>query len=121
MHEKLVDITEGRGKPEDMEVLEDLSRDIIATSLCGLGQTAPNPILTTLRYFKHEYEEHINDKYCRAGVCTDLVTFYIVPEECKGCGACAGACRSGAEGLHLSHNFWYGFRGQVAGKQRPFF
>ena len=71
----LTDITEGRGKESDMETLEDLGRDIIAASLCGLGQTAPNPVLTTLKYFRNEYESHIKDKWCRAGVCRNLTTF----------------------------------------------
>jgi NADH:ubiquinone oxidoreductase subunit F (NADH-binding)/(2Fe-2S) ferredoxin len=92
----LTDITEGKGTEKDMETLEDLSRDIIATSLCGLGQTAPNPVLTTLRYFKHEYESHIIDKWCRAGVCRDLATFWIDEKLCKGCGACMRACPSKA-------------------------
>ncbi|RME69833.1 MAG: NADH-quinone oxidoreductase subunit NuoF, partial [Nitrospirae bacterium] len=73
--DKLIDITEGRGREGDIELLEDLAREIIKTSLCGLGQTAPNPVLTTIRYFRHEYEEHIKDKYCRSGVCRDLCTF----------------------------------------------
>jgi NADH:ubiquinone oxidoreductase subunit F (NADH-binding)/(2Fe-2S) ferredoxin/ferredoxin len=92
MHDKLVDITEGRGKPEDIDLLVDISKDIITASLCGLGQTAPNPVLSTIRYFRKEYEEHIHDGYCRAGVCTDLVTFLIDAEKCVGCGACARAC-----------------------------
>ncbi len=92
----LTDITEGKGTEKDMETLEDLARDIIATSLCGLGQTAPNPVLTTLRYFKHEYESHIIDKWCRAGVCRDLATFWIDEKLCKGCGACMRACPSKA-------------------------
>jgi NADH:ubiquinone oxidoreductase subunit F (NADH-binding)/(2Fe-2S) ferredoxin/Pyruvate/2-oxoacid:ferredoxin oxidoreductase delta subunit len=96
LHDMLSDITEGRGTEKDMETLEDLSRDIIATSLCGLGQTAPNPVLTTLRYFRHEYESHIIDKWCRAGVCRDLATFWIDEKLCKGCGACMRACPSKA-------------------------
>jgi NADH:ubiquinone oxidoreductase subunit F (NADH-binding)/(2Fe-2S) ferredoxin len=92
MLDKVTDITEGRGKPEDVENLQDLSRDIITTSLCGLGQTAPNPVLTTIKYFKDEYDSHINDGWCKAGVCKDLVTFYIDEESCKGCGACRRIC-----------------------------
>jgi NADH:ubiquinone oxidoreductase subunit F (NADH-binding)/(2Fe-2S) ferredoxin/ferredoxin len=96
MLDKLIDLTEGKGKPGDIELLGDLSEDIIATSLCGLGKSAPNPVLTTIRYFRHELEEHINDGYCRAGVCRSLVTFYIDEEACKACGACKRACPVGA-------------------------
>jgi NADH:ubiquinone oxidoreductase subunit F (NADH-binding)/(2Fe-2S) ferredoxin len=92
MHDKLVDITEGRGKPEDVEVLGDFCHDIITTSLCGLGQTAPNPVLTTIKYFRDEYESHIHDRWCKAGVCRDLVTFYVDEETCKGCQACKRVC-----------------------------
>jgi NADH:ubiquinone oxidoreductase subunit F (NADH-binding)/(2Fe-2S) ferredoxin len=95
MLDKITDITEGRGKPEDIENLQDLSRDIINTSLCGLGQTAPNPVLTTIKYFEEEYHQHIVDGWCVAGVCSDLVTFYI-DEECRGCGACKRVCPSDA-------------------------
>jgi len=92
----LTDITQGKGREEDMATLEDLSRDIIATSLCGLGQTAPNPILSTLRYFRDEYESHIRDKWCKAGVCRDLTMFWIDEKLCKACGACLRACPSKA-------------------------
>jgi len=92
----LADITKGKGKEGDIETLEDLSRDIITTSLCGLGQTAPNPVLSTLRYFKHEYESHIHQKWCKAGVCKDLTTFWIDEKLCKACGACLRACPSKA-------------------------
>jgi NADH:ubiquinone oxidoreductase subunit F (NADH-binding)/(2Fe-2S) ferredoxin len=92
----LTDITQGKGREEDMATLEDLSRDIIATSLCGLGQTAPNPVLSTLRYFRDEYESHIRDKWCKAGVCRDLTTFWIDEKLCKACGACLRACPSKA-------------------------
>jgi len=92
----LIDITEGHGKESDIETLEDLSKDIITASLCGLGQTAPNPILTTIRYFKDEYELHIKDKWCKAGVCRDLCTFFIDEKLCTGCGSCLRACPSKA-------------------------
>jgi len=85
-------ITTGRGKPGDIALLEELAMGIKRGSLCGLGQTAPNPVLTTLKFFRHEYEEHIHDMRCRAGVCKDLVTFKIDPEICRGCGACIRAC-----------------------------
>lgn len=92
MRDKLEDITEGRGREGDIDLLADLSVDIIKMSLCGLGQTAPNPVLSTIRYFRDEYESHIRDKWCKAGVCRNLSTFYIDEEACKGCGACLRAC-----------------------------
>jgi len=92
MLDLLTDIAEGRGREGDIETLEDLSNDIIATSLCGLGQSAPNPVLTTIKYFRDEYVSHIRDKWCRVGVCRDLATFYIDEKLCKGCGACLRAC-----------------------------
>ena len=92
MLDMLTDIAEGRGKEGDIETLQDLSKDIIATSLCGLGQTAPNPVLSTIRYFKHEYEAHIHENWCHAGICSDLCSFDIVEDLCKGCGACLRGC-----------------------------
>ncbi len=92
----LTDISQGNGKEGDIETLLDLGRDIIATSLCGLGQTAPNPVLTTIKYFRDEYESHIRDKWCKAGVCRNLTTFWIDEKLCKGCGACLRACPSKA-------------------------
>jgi len=85
-------ITKGEGKPGDIALLEDMSVDIKLASLCGLGQTAPNPVLSTIKYFRDEYEAHINDKRCPAGVCKDLLTFSVLPDACKGCGACLRAC-----------------------------
>ncbi len=92
MLDKLIDITEGRGQESDIELLKDLANEIKRTSLCGLGQTAPNPVLTTIKYFRNEYEAHIKDKWCFAGVCRDLTTFYINKDECTGCTLCAKKC-----------------------------
>ena len=92
MLEMLTDITEGRGKPGDIEKLETLGKNIKATSLCALGQTAPNPVLSTIRYFRDEYEAHINEKRCPAGVCRKLLVYYIDPEKCRGCSLCARNC-----------------------------
>ena len=92
MLEILTRITEGKGELEDITRLEELANNIIKGSLCGLGQTAPNPVLTTLRYFKHEYLAHIEDKRCPAGVCTALLRYEIDPAKCVGCTACARIC-----------------------------
>lgn len=96
MYDLLTDICEGRGKDGDIETLQDLSKDIIEASLCGLGQTAPNPVLSTIRYFRHEYEMHIKHKWCQTGVCRSLCSFHIDEKLCKGCGACQKACPSNA-------------------------
>ncbi|HXX57714.1 MAG TPA: NADH-ubiquinone oxidoreductase-F iron-sulfur binding region domain-containing protein [Thermodesulfovibrionales bacterium] len=90
--DKLKGITEGRGEEGDIEVMEDLALEVKETSLCGLGQTAMNPVLSSIRYFREEYDSHIRDLWCKAGVCRDLCTFFIEGEKCKGCGACARAC-----------------------------
>lgn len=92
MLEILEKITCGKGGEADIETLMTLSEKIITTSLCGLGQTAPNPVLTTLKYFRAEYEAHIRDKKCPAGVCPDLLTFSIIADKCVGCTACARVC-----------------------------
>lgn len=91
MLEVLTRITEGEGRPDDIELLESMAKNIKATALCGLGQTAPNPVLSTLRYFRHEYEAHIHDKRCPAGACTKLSGFNITAT-CKGCSLCKKAC-----------------------------
>jgi len=91
MLEILVLITEGKATSEDLSLLEELAVNVKEGSLCGLGQTAPNPVITTLRYFRHEYEEHISDKKCRSKVCKALLT-YTINEKCIGCGACVRRC-----------------------------
>ncbi len=85
-------IIEGHGREGDIELLQDLSQDIIITSLCGLGQTAPNPVLTTIKYFRDEYEEHIKEKWCKTGVCKELCAFHVDEAKCTGCGACRRIC-----------------------------
>ena len=92
MLEILSRITSGNGKEGDIELLEELCLAIKDGALCGLGQTAPNPVLTTLRYFRNEFEAHINDKKCPAGECADLITYSIDEDKCKGCTLCAKNC-----------------------------
>jgi len=92
MLEIVTDITEGRGTLEQLELLEDLADTVTQTALCGLGKTAANPVLSTLRYFREEYEAHIIDNKCPAGVCKALIEYYIDPEKCTGCGTCKQAC-----------------------------
>lgn len=96
MLEILERITEGKGEEGDVELLEDLSYQIKANSLCGLGQTAPNPVLTTIKYFRDEYDAHIRDKKCPAKVCTKLLTYEVDPEKCTGCTVCAKNCPTNA-------------------------
>ena len=96
MLEMLNKITSGNGEPGDIEKLEKLAVNIKASALCGLGQTAPNPVLSTIRYFRDEYEAHINEKRCPAGVCKALLNYVIDPEKCKGCSLCSRACPAGA-------------------------
>lgn len=92
MLEILDRITKGKGEIEDIEKLELLAENIIKGSLCGLGQTAPNPVLTTLKYFREEYEAHIIQKKCPAGVCEALLTYEVIKDKCVGCTACARKC-----------------------------
>lgn len=92
MLEILTRICEGKGTLRDLDLLEELAYTATQASLCELGKTAANPVLSTLKYFRDEYEEHINNKHCPAGACKELITFRILPEKCKGCGICAKAC-----------------------------
>lgn len=92
MLELLEKITNNQGQKGDIEKLEQLAKTIKAASLCGLGQTAPNPVLSTLRYFRDEYEAHINERKCPAGVCTAFLQYVVLEEKCRKCGLCARSC-----------------------------
>ena len=92
MLEIVVNITNGLGKEEDLKLLEELAEMVKDFSLCGLGKTAPNPVLSTLRYFRDEYEAHVRDKKCPAGICKNLIEYYILENVCTGCGACLKVC-----------------------------
>jgi NADH-quinone oxidoreductase subunit F len=92
MLEILTRICDGEGSEKDLDQLMELADKIRHTSLCGLGQTAPNPVLTTLRYFRHEYEAHIKDKKCPSGVCRALISYSVIAEKCIGCGMCIKVC-----------------------------
>ena len=94
--ETLEKITSGNGTVEDIDHLEELAAYIKSASLCGLGQTAPNPVLSTLRYFRDEYMAHVVDKKCPAGVCKNLLQYKIDADKCRGCTACARKCPVGA-------------------------
>jgi NADH:ubiquinone oxidoreductase subunit F (NADH-binding)/(2Fe-2S) ferredoxin/Pyruvate/2-oxoacid:ferredoxin oxidoreductase delta subunit len=96
MLEILERITSGNGKEGDLALLEELGHYIRSASLCGLGMSAPNPVLSTLRYFRDEYEAHIREKRCPAAVCRDLITYSVIEELCTGCGACKRACPADA-------------------------
>jgi len=92
MLEIMTDITKGKGREEDIELLERLCATLKDSSLCALGSTAANPVLTTIRHFRDEYEAHIREKRCPAGVCKELITYFIIDEKCPGCGLCVEPC-----------------------------
>ncbi len=96
LYDTLTRITEGKGREEDLEVLRELGEIVRSASLCALGGTAPNPVLSTLRYFEDEYLAHVRDKKCPAKVCRNLVEYWINPDKCIGCGTCKQSCPSGA-------------------------
>ena len=92
LREILDKIVSGKGTMEDLDLLEELCYHLKSNSLCALGQTAPNPVLSTLRYFRDEYEAHVKEHRCPAGVCKALLRYVIIPEKCKGCTACSRVC-----------------------------
>jgi NADH-quinone oxidoreductase subunit F len=96
MHRILTNITRGNGRQGDIELLEELAETAVDASLCALGKSAPNPFLSTLKYFRDEYEAHIHDKRCPALSCKELISFYIDPDKCTGCGICRKQCPAGA-------------------------
>lgn len=96
MLEILERIVDGNGEMSDIDELEELADMIENTALCGLGKSAPKPVISTIRAFRNEYEEHILQKKCRAGVCAKLKTYQIDPEKCRGCSKCARNCPAGA-------------------------
>ena len=96
MHDILVRITEGNGQPEDLDLLFELGTWVKESALCGLGQTAPNPVLSTLNFFEKEYRAHVYEKFCPAGVCRGLIRLSISPDQCNGCGLCRRECPAGA-------------------------
>jgi NADH:ubiquinone oxidoreductase subunit F (NADH-binding)/NAD-dependent dihydropyrimidine dehydrogenase PreA subunit len=96
MVDLLEKITSGEGEMDDIRKLEEIAETVQKGSLCGLGQTAPNPVLTTLKYFRNEYEEHVLNKHCRAAVCRDLVEYRVIKEKCTGCQRCVEVCPTGA-------------------------
>jgi ferredoxin len=96
MRDILLDITEGKGREGDVELLEKMASAIIDGSLCALGNSAPNPVLSTIRYFRDEYRAHIEEKRCPSGVCKALITYSVDAEKCTGCMVCSKVCPTGA-------------------------
>jgi NADP-reducing hydrogenase subunit HndC len=92
LYDMLEKVTSGKATMEDLDKIEELCYHIKENSLCGLGQTAPNPVLSTMRYFRDEYEAHVKDKKCPAHVCKDLMSIYILPDKCKGYTLCSRVC-----------------------------
>jgi len=92
MYEIITRITEGKGTGADLKLLEEVALTCRDASMCALGQTAANPVLSTLRYFRHEFEAHVYEKHCSAGVCTKLIRYVVIPSACTGCLACKNAC-----------------------------
>ena len=92
LHKLTIKICEGNGTEDDIEKMEKLSQQVVVGSLCGLGKSGPNPLLSTIKYFRDEYLAHIRDKKCPAGVCRNLITYRVIPEKCTGCLACITAC-----------------------------
>ena len=92
MHEILEKICDGKGEEKDLKLLEELAQNIIKSSVCGLGQTAPNPVFSTMKYFRNEYEEHVIDKSCKTNECKAMAKIEVIPEKCKGCGLCQRNC-----------------------------
>ena len=92
LQEVLTRITEGKGKEGDIELLSELCEAVKDGALCGLGQTAPNPVLTTIKYFEDEYKEHIFEHHCAAKSCNAMLEYEILPEKCRGCTLCAKNC-----------------------------
>ncbi len=105
LYEILDKITKGQGTLEDLDKLEELAMHIKTSSLCGLGQCAPNPVLSTLKYFRDEYVAHVVEKRCPAGVCKDLLSYVIIEDKCKGCSACARKCPVGAISGEIKNPF----------------
>ena len=105
MRDILTDICDGNGQEGDVELLEQIAQTMKDSSLCALGKTASNPVLSTIRYFRDEYDAHIRDKTCPAGVCSNLSVYSIDPEACIGCGRCAKVCPSNAASGVLKQPF----------------